>query len=129
MTPFTWGSKVTDPSPWGLDQDADGRLKVRTPASADQSGRGFRRRPCPGRKGVLSPIWQVTEGRWAATSIDRYLQKVSPTAGREKDGPYRTRLFTNLDKTPVVPMVRPADPRAGIYPGGSPAGGAALPAL
>ena len=56
----------------------------------------------------------MTEGRWAATSIDRYLQKVSPTAGREKDGPFRTRLFTSLDKVTTVPRIVPADPVLGF---------------
>jgi Fe-S oxidoreductase len=50
-----------------------------------------------GPEAVRYPIWQSAEGRWAATSIDRFLQKVSMTAGREKEGPYKTRLFTSLD--------------------------------
>ena len=41
-------------------------------------------------------VWQAAEGRWAATSIDRFLQNVSMTAGREKEGPCKTRLFTSL---------------------------------
>lgn len=60
-----------------------------------------------------SPVWQAAEGRWAATSIDRYLQKVSPTAGREKEGPYATRLFTRIDHVAPQPVVRPANPEAG----------------
>lgn len=48
------------------------------------------------RDGVISPVWLAAQGRWAATSIDRYLQKVSPTAGRENEGPVATRLFTRL---------------------------------
>ena len=54
-----------------------------------------------------SPIGAVAEGRRAATSIDRFLQKVSLTAGREREGPYHTRLYTSLEGvTPacVVPM-------------------------
>ncbi|MGA2107033.1 MAG: pyridine nucleotide-disulfide oxidoreductase/dicluster-binding protein [Syntrophorhabdales bacterium] len=54
-----------------------------------------------------SPIEAVAEGRRAATSIDRYLQGVSLTAGREREGPYKTRLYTSLaGVTPkaVVPM-------------------------
>ena len=30
-----------------------------------------------------SPVFQTAEGRWAANSIDRFLQNVSMTAGRE----------------------------------------------
>jgi len=47
-------------------------------------------------KSQKSVIRQAAEGRWAATSIDRYLQDVSLTAGREKDGPIQTNLYTNL---------------------------------
>lgn len=53
-----------------------------------------------------SPIRRAAEGRWAATSIDRFLQNVSLTAGREKDGPYETRLYTNLAGV----VARPATP-------------------
>jgi len=64
-----------------------------------------------GRKGtegdVFSPIEAVARGRKAATSMDRHLQKVSLTAEREREGPYKTRLITNLEgvaSRPVVPM-------------------------
>ncbi|MBU1053696.1 MAG: 4Fe-4S dicluster domain-containing protein [Proteobacteria bacterium] len=60
-----------------------------------------------------SPVWQAAEGRWAATSIDRYLQKVSQTAGREKEGPVETRLYTNIDNISNVPAVKPNDAESG----------------
>jgi glutamate synthase (NADPH) small chain len=60
-----------------------------------------------------SAVWQAAEGRWAATSIDRYLQKVSLHAGREKEGPYTTRLYTSIDAIDPLPVVRPADPAEG----------------
>jgi glutamate synthase (NADPH) small chain len=60
-----------------------------------------------------SPVRQAAEGRWAATSIDRFLQKVSLTAGREKDGPYRTRLFTSIEGVLPLPRVEALDPGAG----------------
>jgi glutamate synthase (NADPH/NADH) small chain len=60
-----------------------------------------------------SPVLQATEGRWAATSIDRFLQKVSLAAGREKDGPYRSRLFTSLEGVESLPKVAAADPESG----------------
>jgi len=68
-----------------------------------------------GRPGTVGPsaVWQAAEGRWAATSIDRFLQKVSLTAGREKDGPYRTRLFTSLEGVLPLPRVEAADSQAG----------------
>ena len=64
-----------------------------------------------------SPVWQAAEGRRAATSMDRYLQKVSLTAGREKDGPYPTRLYTRTDGVTPLPAVQPLDPVHGIYAG------------
>jgi glutamate synthase (NADPH/NADH) small chain len=63
-----------------------------------------------------SAVWQTAQGRWAATSIDRFLQGVSPTAGREKEGPFETRLFTSLaDVSP-----QPAEPMADAATGYSP---------
>jgi Fe-S oxidoreductase len=55
----------------------------------------------------FSPIEMVAAGRKGATSIDRYLQEVSMTAGREQEGAYETRLYTSLEGVkaqPVVPM-------------------------
>ena len=42
--------------------------------------------------------------------MDRLLQKVSLTAGREKDGPYETRLFTSLDRVEPQPPTTPPGP-------------------
>jgi glutamate synthase (NADPH) small chain len=55
-------------------------------------------------KEAYSPIEAVAEGRKAATSIDRYLQKVSLTAGREREAVYTTRLHTSLEG--VLPAAR-----------------------
>jgi glutamate synthase (NADPH/NADH) small chain len=63
-----------------------------------------------------SAVRQAAEGRWAASSIDRFLQKVSLTAGREKDGPYPTRLFTSLAGVEPLPKVASADPESGYSP-------------
>lgn len=64
-------------------------------------------------KKEFSPITLVAQGRWAATSIDRYLQNVSPSAGREKEGSYETRLFTSLEGVESLPSVKPIDPETG----------------
>ena len=65
---------------------------------------------------ALSPVMQAAQGRWAATAIDRYLQHVSLTAGREGEGPRSTRLFVNLKGiAPLVPAA-PADAAAGLSP-------------
>jgi NADPH-dependent glutamate synthase beta subunit-like oxidoreductase len=65
------------------------------------------------QKGEYSPIEAVAGGRRAATSIDRYLQKVSLTAGREREGPYETRLFTSLAGVESRPVVPAADKKSG----------------
>ncbi|MFZ3048485.1 MAG: pyridine nucleotide-disulfide oxidoreductase/dicluster-binding protein [Desulfatirhabdiaceae bacterium] len=65
---------------------------------------------------IHSPVWQAADGRQAATSIDRYLQQVSVTAGREKEGPYTTRLFVRIDDVVSEPAVRPVDPASGYSP-------------
>lgn len=63
-----------------------------------------------------SPVWQGAAGRHAATSIDRFLQQVSLSAGREKEGPYATRLFVRIDDVLSEPAVIPADPAKGYSP-------------
>jgi glutamate synthase (NADPH/NADH) small chain len=59
----------------------------------------------PRPDGTVSPVWEAAEGRWAAVSIDRFLQKTSLAAGREKEGPYKTRLFTSLEGVSPLPAV------------------------
>ena len=53
-----------------------------------------------------SAIQSISDGRRAAVSMDRFLQKVSLTAARSNEGPYETRLYTNLTEiqaqTPLV---------------------------
>jgi Fe-S oxidoreductase len=62
------------------------------------------------KEAACSPIESVAEGRRAAVSIDRFLQKVSLVARREKEGPYETKLFTSLDHVTPQPEVRMKDP-------------------
>ncbi len=61
-----------------------------------------------------SPILSVSDGKRAATSIDRYLQKVSLTASRSNEGPYKTRLYTSLKDIEPVPPVPPGG-AGGVY--------------
>ncbi|MEW6265542.1 MAG: pyridine nucleotide-disulfide oxidoreductase/dicluster-binding protein [Thermodesulfobacteriota bacterium] len=94
--------EVASPEPWRLDLDSlDPTTGITGQAGLFAGGR------------AESPVWRAAEGRWAATSIDRYLQNVSPTAGREKDGPYETRLFTSLAGVQPAAPVPLADPAAG----------------
>ncbi|WP_419784304.1 pyridine nucleotide-disulfide oxidoreductase/dicluster-binding protein [Maridesulfovibrio sp.] len=57
-----------------------------------------------------SPIKLIALGRKGALSIERKLQKASLTAGRDREAPFETRLFTNLSKVePVDPVKVPAE--------------------
>lgn len=47
--------------------------------------------------GETSPVLQAAAGRRAANSIERFTQGVSMVTGREQEGPYATRLYTNLE--------------------------------
>jgi Fe-S oxidoreductase len=50
------------------------------------------------RAGEASPVFQAAAGRRAANSIMRFSQGVSMVKSRELEGPYDTRLYTNLAK-------------------------------
>ena len=58
------------------------------------------------------PSWVglMASGRKAAVSLDRFLQKVSLTAGRDREGPFETRLFTNIEGVEPLPETPMADP-------------------
>ncbi len=61
-----------------------------------------------------SPVKSVCHGKMAALSIDRFLQKVSLTAGRPREDSYETRLFTSLKG--VAPEPACLEDRAGEQP-------------
>lgn len=60
-----------------------------------------------------SPIRSISDGRRAAISIDRFLQKVSLSAARENEAAYETRLYTSMEGIESRPEVAAADPHAG----------------
>ncbi len=60
-----------------------------------------------------SPIQSISDGRRAAISIDRYLQKVSLTASRLNEGAYTTRLYTNTQGIAPLAAVPLSDPAQG----------------
>lgn len=64
---------------------------------------------------VHSPITSISDGKRAATSIDRFLQGVSVTASRENEGPYNTRLFTSIEGIELAARVSMKNPATG-YP-------------
>ncbi len=63
----------------------------------------------PGREIRRSAVLSISDGRRAATSIDRFLQKVSLTASRSNEGAYETRLYTNTDGIAPQTTLFPAD--------------------
>ncbi len=56
-----------------------------------------------------SPIQAMADGRRAAISLDRYLQKVSLTAARTGEGSFTTRLFTSTAGVEPLPQEGMAD--------------------
>ena len=61
------------------------------------------------RPGEAQVIWEMDEGKRAAISLDRYMQGVSLTAGREQESAFQTTLVTDL--TNVAPSAKwPAEP-------------------
>ncbi|MDD2852776.1 MAG: heterodisulfide reductase-related iron-sulfur binding cluster [Desulfuromonadaceae bacterium] len=64
--------------------------------------------------GTWSPINETLQGRKGSLSIERFIQKANMEAGRGNDGPYQTRLFTNLNGIASTPRVQPANRSAGF---------------
>lgn len=64
--------------------------------------------------GVYSVIKQVEDGRRAALTIERYLQRVSLIAQREKEGPCTTRMYTVIAGIQSQQQVIAADPVGGF---------------
>ena len=90
-----------------LERDDDGLVRVDAKTTATSHAGIF--------AGGQTASWvcQAAQGRWAATSIDRFLQRVSITAGRDKEGPFETRLFTSLADVAPLPASPMADSAAG----------------
>jgi len=57
--------------------------------------------------GRLSPVYQSFQGRAAALSMERFSQNVSLVEGRRDEGPYPTRLFTNIEDIEPLPVALP----------------------
>ena len=66
--------------------------------------------------GWRSAILSIMDGRRAAISIDRYLQKVSLIAARTNEGPYTTRLYTTMQGIPALPEIPAKHPLEGYTP-------------
>jgi Fe-S oxidoreductase len=97
-----------------IEMDEAGRVKA-DPVTFQTSRPGvFTGGSLLSETGPRSPIRSISDGRRAAISIDRYLQKVSLTASREREGAYDTRLFTSIVGKESCPPVPVQDPIAGL---------------
>ncbi|HEX9024136.1 MAG TPA: FAD-dependent oxidoreductase [Geobacteraceae bacterium] len=63
--------------------------------------------------GAFSPVTEALQGRKGALSIERFLQNVQLTTGRENEGPFNTRLFTSVAEIEPAPRIVPAEGEAG----------------
>lgn len=93
--------------PWGLEMDGHGSILIEPQIQRTSLEGVFAGGATLG--GLVSPVFQAAEGRWAANSIDRYIQRVSLTASREKEGPFVTRLFTSMADFVPSPAIKEAD--------------------
>jgi Fe-S oxidoreductase len=91
-----------------LEKDNDGLIGV-DPITGGTSFPGVF---AGGKEGEV-PIMLAADGRKGALSIERFLQQAHMTIGRENDGPYETRLYTNLEGIVPLDRVRCADPDVG----------------
>jgi len=101
------------PTLFDLDLDAEGHLQVDPVTFATSQTGVFAGGGVLRDANARSPIHAISEGRRAAISVDRYLQKVSLAASRDHEGPYTTRLYTSMGGIPPLPVVPMADPGLG----------------
>ena len=91
-----------------LDRDEQGGVRVE-PLTLATSLKGLFTGGGSRKDGLLSPISEVFAGRRAATSIDRYAMNVSMDSGRDQEGPFATRLYTNIEGIEPIPRIVPGD--------------------
>jgi NADPH-dependent glutamate synthase beta subunit-like oxidoreductase len=94
-----------------LEKDDQGEIALE-PASGATSVEGVFAGGCDGD----APIMLAAAGRKGALSIERFLQKAHMTIGREYDGPYETRLYTNLEGIEPLDRISPVRPDFGYTP-------------
>lgn len=97
----------------GLETDDSGKIIVDQLTMATSSPKVFAGGSLLRSDDRFSPIDSLADGRSAAISIDRLLQNASLTAGREKAGPYASKLYTSIDGVKPQAAVSPAEPAGG----------------
>jgi len=95
-----------------LEHDQTGAIRT-NPLTKATSLEGIFAGGCRTREGRPSPILDVLDGRSAATSIDRYTTNSSMENGREQEGPYPSRLYTNIEGIAPLPQISPANAVSG----------------
>jgi len=107
------GCKELNSLDLGLEQDASGNLVIDPVTLATSQTKVFAggsiRLGCENR----SPALSISDGKIATISIDRFLQGVSLTANRGKEGSYKTSLYTNIAGVKPQPIVTAAEPASG----------------
>jgi len=107
------GSGIDSRNQVGLALNSEGEVSV-NPETLETSSSGvFAAGTFVRGTEERSPILSISDGRRAAISIDRFLQKVSLTASRESEGAYETRLYTNTEGIEPLPEVAVSDPNVG----------------
>jgi Fe-S oxidoreductase len=94
---------------FGLLLNADGKIQVDAISLAASKDKIFAGGSILEQNGHYSPIACVSYGVRAARSIDRYFKKASLTSGREHEGSYATRLYTDIKEEESKPMFPRAD--------------------
>lgn len=90
------GTREIDSLELGLECDSNGNLKVDPVTLATSHPKVFAGGSLYLGNDNKSPINSIYQGKKAAISIDRLMQKTSLTSNREREGPYPTTLYTSL---------------------------------
>jgi glutamate synthase (NADPH) small chain len=108
------GTGAEAPCPFAVQLDGSSRVVV-DPITFQTSTTGlFAGGSAIAGQETVSPIRSISQGKRAAISIDRFLQRVSLTASRDREGTYETRLFTSIEGAEPAPRV-PTTARAPGY--------------
>ncbi len=97
----------------GAERGADGNAAIEPATLATGHPKIFAGGSLRRNRDSRSPVASIADGRIAAVSIDRLLQGASLSAGREKEGPYATSLYTNIAGIEPRAAVAAANPAAG----------------
>ncbi|WP_321400623.1 pyridine nucleotide-disulfide oxidoreductase/dicluster-binding protein [Maridesulfovibrio sp.] len=92
--------------PWVCDSDALGLKQLDKATLESEKEFLF----AASKTNAKSTVQIIALGRKGALSIERKLQNASLTAGRDRDAPFETRLFTNISKVEELsPVTVPAE--------------------